>query len=180
MSLAMSRRDLRILAVGSKKPITLTYTDKELSITDGWWFMNAFGTLSNLRNRPRYSGSSTAGHWCAAQWPFPRSLICREEEKNRSHVFDDISWNRGGRRGRCSRCMDIHSFASGVRRYVQFSDRYCIYPSTNYLGVGVKRGRRLKVVINPHGGAVCHFALFYILLSHLSFRKKVWLFLTRP
>jgi hypothetical protein len=33
----MSRRDLRI-RVGTKEPTTLSYTDKELSIANGWVF----------------------------------------------------------------------------------------------------------------------------------------------
>ncbi|KAJ6502527.1 ATP-NAD kinase-like domain-containing protein [Mycena sanguinolenta] len=119
----MSRRDLRILAVGNKKPIILNYTDEHLSIASG----------------------------SAIQVPLRQ--VIGAQHNGRSLEISYI-WRK--------KATDPMALIKLVGTLEDADDVLDAWTTTllHMAYEGVKRGRRLKVLINPHGGTKKGVSIF--------------------
>ncbi|KAJ6547589.1 ATP-NAD kinase-like domain-containing protein [Mycena capillaripes] len=122
----MSHRDLRIRAVGAKRPITLSYSDKELSITNDGATQVPLRHVIAAQRDGRSLQISYIGRKKKAD-PMSLTRLVGTVEDAEDDVVD--AW---------------------VATLLHMA----------YEGLGVKRGRRLKVVINPHGGTKKGVAIF--------------------
>ncbi|KAJ7940613.1 ATP-NAD kinase-like domain-containing protein [Mycena leptocephala] len=122
----MSQRDIRIRAVATNKLIIFSYTDKELTITDGHPIQVPLRQVISAERGGRSLEISYIWRKKKADPMFLTKLVGTAED-----VEDDV----------------LDAWIATLLHMA-------------YEDMGVKRGRRLKVIINPHGGNKKGVAVF--------------------
>ncbi|KAJ7709860.1 ATP-NAD kinase-like domain-containing protein [Mycena rosella] len=122
----MAQRDLTIRAAATKKLSTLSYTDTELTITDGRVIQVPMRQVIGARRDAR---------------TLNLSYIARKKKADPMSLTNFV--------GTVEDAED-----DAVDAWIETLLHMA------YEGAGVKRGRRLKVIINPHGGTKKGVAIF--------------------